>query len=168
MAEVAFEIVEAMRIKHSDGRTGEIVDESFPSVSSVQSSNPKQQPQKFLVFAVHADDRIGRVLEFFAVPSDDFKLSIAAGMMTDRQDFAGFSSIQAVSFQKLRDDGHADAEAQSQEFVGDLRLRKIGPENARLVGIACRIRIDDFQERIIEAGQKREAGLSSAPFFLAR
>lgn len=168
MAEVAFEVVEPVRIEDTDGGAGEIVVESFLGVRCIQTSNTEQQPQEFFVFAVHADDRIGRVLKGFTVLSDDLELSIAARVMSERHDFAGFSSAQTVSFQELRDDGDADAKAESQQFVGDLRPGQVGPENALAVGIARGVWIDDFEEGIIETGEEGERRLSAAPFFLAR
>ena len=67
------------------GGTGEIVVERFFGVPRVQPADSEQQPEKFLVFGVHADNGIGRIPEFLAVLGDDLELPVAASMLPQRQ-----------------------------------------------------------------------------------
>jgi hypothetical protein len=119
--EVSFEVVDAVRIDHADGRAGEIVVQRLFGIARVEAANAKQQSQKFLVFGVDADDGIGGVHELVAVGSDDLKLPIATSVFSQRQRFAGLATAQAVSFQELCHDGNTDAKAHVPKFLSNLR-----------------------------------------------
>src|ERR1022692_878145 len=67
---VAFDIVETVRIDHSQRGTGKVVVESLLGDAGVKSANAKQKAQKFLVFGVDTDDGIGRIHEFVAIASN--------------------------------------------------------------------------------------------------
>ena len=82
VAEVSFEVVEAVRIDHAHSSAGEIVVESLFGNARIESADAEQQPQEFLVFGVDAEDGIGRVHECVAVAGNDLKLPIATSMFS--------------------------------------------------------------------------------------
>lgn len=150
MPEVAFDVVESMRVDHAERGTGKIVIESFLGFLRVQSALTKQKSQEFLVFGVHAHNGIGRRGENGAVLGDDLKLSIAIGMVSHRKRLARLAAAQAMAFQKLGHHTDAHAKTSPQKLLGDLWTRKIGPQNAILIGIARRVRIDDVQKGVVD------------------
>ena len=85
MSKVSFDVVETVRMNDSDCGTGKIVVERFVGAPRVQPADAEQQPQKFLVFGVHADNGIGRTHEFRAVLGDDLELPVAASVLPQRQ-----------------------------------------------------------------------------------
>jgi len=165
--EVSLEVVESVRKDHPERGTGKIMVEGFLGLSGVQAADAKQKAKEFLVLGVYADDWVRRIHELGAVIRNDFELPIAESILSQRQGFASFATAQTMSLQKLRDDGDADVKAEGTKLAGDLSAGKIGPENAVLIGIAGGAWIDDLQKGFVQAGKERQAGASSAPFFLA-
>lgn len=168
VSEVAFDVVETMRIDHAERGAGKIVIQGFLGFLRVQSALTKQKSQEFLVFGVHAHDGIGRLGESGAVMGDDLKLSIAIGMASHGERLARLATPQAMAFQKLGHNADTHAKASPQKFLGDLGTRKIRPQNAILIGIARRVRIDDLQKVLVDSWEKRQAPLPAAFFFRAR
>ena len=142
--------------------------QSFLGLLRVEPALPEQKPQEFLVFGIHAHDRVGRLHESGAVVGDDLKLLIAMNVASQRQRFASLATPQAMAFQKLGHDGDTHAKASPQKFLGDLGTRKVGPKNAVLVGIARRVGIDDLQKGLVDSWKKRQTALAATPFFRAR
>lgn len=120
------------------------------------------------MFGVHAHNGIGGFGESGAVSGDDLKLSIAIGMASQRQRLASLATAQTMALQKLGHNADTHAKTSPQKFLGDLGTRKIGPQNAVLIGIACRVRIDDVQKGLVDSWKKRQAPLPATPFFRAR
>ena len=167
VSEVSLEVIEAVRVDHPERRTGKIMVEGFLGLSGVQAADAKQQAKEFLVFGVYTDDGIRRLHELGSVVRDDLELPIAGSILAQRQGFTSFAPAQTMSLQKLRDDGDADAKAEGTKFLGDLSAGKIGPENAVLIGVTGGAWIEDLQKSLVQAGKERQAGASTAPFFLA-
>lgn len=155
VAQVAFEVVETVRMDHAERGTGEIVVQRLLGFLRVEPALAKQQAQEFLVFAIHAHDGIRRLHESSAMAGDDLKLAIPMDMASQRQRFAGLATPQAMAFQKLRHDRNTHAKASPQKFLGNLGTRKVGPKNAVLVGVARRVGIDDLQKGFVDAWKKR-------------
>lgn len=168
VSQVAFDVVETMRIDHAEGGAGKIVIQSFLGFLRVESALTEQKAQEFLVFGVHAHDGIGRMRESGPVAGDDLKLSIAIGMASQGQRLARLATAQMMMFQKFGHDGDTHAKASPQKFLGNLGTRKIGPKNAVFVGIARSLWIDDLQKGLVDSGEKRQATLPATPFFRAR
>ena len=167
VAQVAFDVVETVRIDHAPCGTGKIVVQSFLGSLRVQPALAKQQAEEFLVFGIHAHDGIGRLHEIGTVARDDLELPIPMDMASQRQRFAGLATPQAMALQKLRHDGNAHAKASPQQFLGNLGTRKVGPQNAVSVGIAGGMGIDNGQKGLVEAWKKRQTALPATPFFRA-
>ncbi len=166
VAQIALDVVEAVRIDHAERGAGKIVVQSFLGLLRVEPALPEQKAQEFFVFGIHAHDGVGSLHESGAVVGDDLKLPIAMNMASQRQRFASLATPQAVASQKLRHTGDTDAKASPQKFLGNLGTRKVGPKNAVLVGIACRVGIDDLQKGFVDSRKKRQTALPATPFFL--
>ena len=121
MPKISFEVVKAMRIKNPLGRTGKIMVQRLLGLLGINPAFAKQQAEKFLVFRVHAEDGIGRLLVFGTVAVNDLELSIALGMFAQRKHLERFAASQAMTFEKLRHHCDTDAKTSPQEFLGDLR-----------------------------------------------
>ena len=120
VAQIAFDVVEAVRIDHAERGAGKIVVQSFLGLLRVEPALPEQKPQEFLVFGIHAHDGVGSLHESGAVVGDDLKLPIAMNVASQRQRFASLATSQAMAFQKLRHDGDTHAKASPQKFLGNL------------------------------------------------
>ena len=165
VAQIAFGVVEAVRIGHAERGAGKIVVQSFLGLLRVKPALPEQKPQEFLVFGIHTHDGVGSLHEGGAVVGDDLKLPIAMNVPSQRQRFAGLATSQAMAFQKLRHNGDTHAKASSQKFLRNLGPRKVGPKNTVLVGIARRVGIDDLQKGLVDPRKKRQTALAATPFF---
>lgn len=66
--------------------------ERLLGASGIQPADSVQKSYKFLVFGVHADDGIGRILKLFAVVGEDFKLAIAAQKLSEWPRFASLAT----------------------------------------------------------------------------
>lgn len=84
VARVAFEVVQAVRMDHAACGTGKIVVESLLGFLGVQPAVPEQKPQEFLVFGIHAHDRIAREHKGIAMLGDKLKLPIAIDVALER------------------------------------------------------------------------------------
>ena len=168
VAQIAFDVVEAVWIDHAERGAGKIVVQSFLGLLRVEPALPEQKPQEFLVFGIHAHDGVGRLHESGAVVGDDLKLPIAMNVASQRPHFASLATSQTMAFQKLRHNGDTYAKASPQKFLGNLGTRKVGPKNTVLVGIARRVGIDDLQKGLVDSWKKRQAALAATPFFRAR
>ena len=168
VAEIALEVVEAVRIDHAERGAGKIVVQSFLGLLCVEPALTEQKPQEFLVFGIHAHDGVGSLHESRAVVGDDLKLVIAMNVASQRQRFASLATSQTMAFQKLRHNGDTHAKASPQKFLGNLGTRKVGPKNTVLVGIARRVGIDDLQKGLVDSGKKRQTAPAATPFFRDR
>ena len=86
---------------------------------------------------------------------------------TQRQGLAGFAVAQAVAFEQLGHHHDADAEAQQEEFLGNLGAGQVGPQDAVLVGVTGGAGVEDPKEGSVEAGEEAQAASASTPFFRA-
>ena len=168
VAQVAFDVVEAVRIDHTERGTGKIVVQSFLGLLRVEPALPEQEPQEFLVFGIHAHDGVGSFHESGAVVGDDLKLAIAMNVASQRQRFASLAMSQAMAFQELRHDGDTHPETSSHKFLGNLGTREVSPKNTVLVGITRRVGIDDLQKGPVDSWEKRQTAMAATPFFRAR
>ena len=168
MAQIALDVVEAVRVNHAERRAGEIVVQSVLGLLRVEPALPEQEPQEFLVFGIHAHDGVGSLHESGAVVGDDLKLPIAMNVASQRQRLASLATPQAMAFQELRHNGDAHAKASPQKILDDLGTRQVGPKDAVLVGVARRVGIDDLQEGLVDPWKERQTGLPATPFFRAR
>ena len=168
VAQIAFDVVEAVRIDHAERGAGKIVVQSFLGLLRVESALPEQQPQEFLMFGIPAHDGVGSLHESGAVVGDGLKLPIAINVASQRQRFASLATPQAMAFQELRHNGDTHATASPQKFLGNLGTRKVGPKNTVLVGIARRVGIDDLQKGLVDSWKKRPTALAATPFSRAR
>lgn len=98
VAQIAFDVVEAVRIDHAERGTGKIVIQSFLGLLRVEPALPEQKPQEFLVFGIHAHDGVGSLHESGAVVGDDLKLAIAMNVASQRQRLASLATPQAMTF----------------------------------------------------------------------
>src|SRR5256885_10697501 len=109
MAQIALDVVEAVRVNHAERRAGEIVVQSVLGLLRVEPALPEQEPQEFLVFGIHAHDGVGSLHESGAVVGDDLKLLIAMNVASQRQRFPTLPTSQAMAFQDMRHHGYANA-----------------------------------------------------------
>ena len=144
MSQIALDVVEAVRIDHAEGGAGEIVVQSVLGLLRVEPALPEQEPQEFLVFGIHAHDRVGSFQESGAVIGDDLELPIAMDVAPQRQRLASLATPQAMRSQELRHDGDTHAKASTPKFLGDLGTREVGPKDAVFVGISRGMGIDDL------------------------
>ena len=167
VAQIAFDVVKAVRINHAKGGAGKIVIPGFLGFLRVQAAFPEEKPQKFLVFDVHAHDRIVGPHECFAILGDDLKLLITIGMLPHGERFADLASPQVMALQQLGDDGDTDEKATPRQFFSDLGSGKVRPYNAVLIRVACGTRIDDFEKSLVDFRTTSQRALSATPFFRA-
>lgn len=89
-------------------------------------------------------------------------------MPLQRQGFLRFALSEVVPLEQLRHDRDTDMKTPCAKFPSNGGAGEIGPQDAFPHRIASDARADDVEERGIEFGKQRQAGLAATPFFLDR
>lgn len=134
----------------------------------IDASGAEQKAEELLVFGVDAEDRVRRFLIRGSVVGDDVELPITLGVLACGKGLLSFAVPQTMAVEQLCHHRNADVEAKVGEFFSNLGPREIGPQNPLAHGIACQVRIDDFEKSCVEARQQAQAGFSATPFFRER